>query len=322
MGSRALQQNRSEGPLDLGTLFRRTDLPLEEAERRLHVKEARRALHEAEKAYAATIRERRRELVAAEREHERAVRQARDELMRVEGERARRMQEARQRLASVQAALAPRHLGSYGRVVLFEDRIVTPDGEAALLPGVTAMVDTAAILAVRRRAALSRLAAGSMVDGLLPAARPHDAHKLYLLVETHEFASVVPCRRADADRVSEFAARVNVAALNAPRLARERADGVRGAERELELIEADVVAVERAGASLVEVEAHTGRMESARAGLAAAEAATGGVDELRARVEKLEAGVGTVAPHEEVEPADGSGGAGMTVAPGRGGGEL
>lgn len=271
----------------LSEILQRNQLAPEQPEREAALKEARRALRKAEKAYASRVKERRRALAGAGRAHRRAVREAARELRAAERSRKAPIHRAEEELAHARTG---QELARYGPFALFEDRIETPEGEVPVSRGIKAIVDTAHHL-LQREQAVARLDTRPADLGALRALerrarRPR--RDLHLLLETPRFVSVAPCKRQDA-RAREFAQRVNVAALNAATFARGRHEAIADAERALaQLREECAAAVERAKRKLGDVEADTAAVEEARRALAEAEAATAEIETRRSALRALE----------------------------------
>ncbi|MEZ5101992.1 MAG: hypothetical protein R3C15_19765 [Thermoleophilia bacterium] len=250
------------------------------------VRDLERQLRDAQKAHEGRVREARKHLEQLERGRERELRAARDEIARREAEHARRIAEAEQRLASVRATLQPLEIARFGKVRLFEDRIETKDGVARLGRGTNAIVDSAARIAISRPGAVARLAASGRVDGRsFRAIQGLDAKKVFLLVDAPDLVSLMPVRWGEEEVAQHFAQRVNIAALNARRLERQREDAIHEVEHELGLVQAFRGAIEAAEADLARLEADTPDIAEAKELLAEAEADTDAVAELRARVE-------------------------------------
>jgi hypothetical protein len=251
------------------------------------VQAAERGLRDAEKAHARLVKDRRAALDDAERDHRRSVAAARSELERSEVEHRRRVEDAEKRLLSVRATLAPLEVARFGKLVLHEDRIATRSGTAPLGRSLAAVADTAARIAIARPSAVARLAATGAVDGrAFRSVRGSDARKLYVLVDSPDLVALEPCRQGEEEAAARFAARVNIAALNADRLAGQRAAAVEQAEHELELARALRAPVDAAAHELERIAADTSAIDAARAALEEAEAATAELEEHRARVEE------------------------------------
>ena len=253
------------------------------------LKEAKKALASAQKTHSTTVKGIRKELREAEREHERAVRAAQNELEARRKERTQRIQGAKKRYDSIRSTLAPMETARFGKSVLYEDRVVTKQGEALLQRGITALADTAAKITISRPGAVARLAASGAVNGrAFRSAQGYDARRFYLLIEAPELVALLPCRAGDEQAAKEFAARVNVAALNARRIEREREETLGDARHELDAAESHQDAVLAADDALARAVANTEAIDLARARLAEAEADTGAIAGQRDRVAALE----------------------------------
>ena len=264
---------------------RGASLPPEIQELQRALKDGASALGAAEKAHARTIKEIRKQLRDTERAHQRAVRAAQGELDLRRKEREQRVRQAQKRYESIRATLAPMEIARFGKSVLYEDRIITKHGEALLDRGVTALADTAARIAIARPGAVARLAATGAVNGrAFRTAQGYDARRFYLLVEAPELVALLPCRNADEQAARDFAARVNVAALNARRIDRERDEALGDAQRELDAAEAYQDVVQAADDEVARVMADTEAIDLARGRLEEVEADTEAIDTQREKV--------------------------------------
>lgn len=270
-------------------LRRKPSLPPELQELAGTLKQAKKLLNAAEKDHGARVKACRKQLREAEREHERAVRQAQAEIERRRKERAQRIDQAQKRYDSIRATLAPMEVARFGKSVLYEDRVVTKQGEALLQRGVTALADTAAKIAIARPGAVARLAASGTVNGrAFRSVQGYDARRFYLLIEAPELVALLPCRAGDEEAARDFAARVNVAALNARRIEREREETLGDAQHELDAAESHQDAVAAADDELARIVADTEAIDLARARLEEAEADTGAIEAQRERVDGLQ----------------------------------
>jgi hypothetical protein len=268
---------------------RGASLPPEIQELQRALKDGSNSLGAAEKAHANTIKEIRKQLRDAERAHQRAVGVAQDEVDLRRKEREQRVRQAQKRYESIRATLAPMEISRFGKSVLYEDRIVTKHGEALLDRGVTALADTAARIAIARPGAVARLAATGAVNGrAFRTAQGYDARRFYLLVEAPELVALLPCRNADEQTARDFAARVNVAALNARRIDRERDEALGDAQRELDVAEGYQDVVQSADEEVVRVMAETEAIDLARGRLEEAEADTEAINAQREQVAALQ----------------------------------
>jgi hypothetical protein len=253
------------------------------------LKEARRTFADARKEQAGRVKSIRKELREAEREHERVVRDAESELGRRKQEREQRIQHAQKRYDSIRATLAPMEVARFGKTVLYEDRVVSKQGEALLQRGVTALADTAARIAIARPGAVARLAASGTVNGrAFRSVQGYDARRFYLLIEAPELVALLPCRAGDESAAKEFATRINVAALNARRIEREREETIGDAQHELDSAESQQDAVLSADDELARVSSDTEHIDVARARLEDAESDTATITAHAERVEELE----------------------------------
>lgn len=276
MAFRAFRSRRSSAPPEL-----------QELERSL--KDEEKALSAAEKERASRVKEIRKQLRDAERAHERAVAAAQAELSRRRKEQERRIAVSRKRYESIRTTLAPMEIARFGKTILYEDRIVTKQGEALLQRGVTAIADTAAKIAIARPGAVARLAASGAVDGrAFRTVQGYDARRFYLLLEAPELVALLSCRKADEQNARDFAARVNVAALNARRIGREREDTLAEAQHELDAAESQQEAVVAADNEVARLMADTEAIDLARTRLEEAEADTTTILTQRERISELE----------------------------------
>lgn len=251
------------------------------------VRDLERRLRDAQKAHESRVRDARKHLEQLERARDAELRTARQEVARREADHARRVTEAEHRLASVRATLQPLEVARFGKVRLFEDRIETKDGVARLGRGTNAVVDSAARIAISRPGAVARLAASGRVDGRsFRAIQGLDAKKVFLLVDAPDLVSLVPVRWGEEELAQHFAQRVNIAALNARRLERQREDALHDVEHELSLVQAFRGAIEAAQADVSRLEADTPDIAEARDLLLEAEADTAAIDQLRAQLEE------------------------------------
>jgi hypothetical protein len=177
----------------------------------------------------ALVLARRGELVAAERAYARGLRLARDDY---EAAQAARLAALRRGKAAIETLRRGRKLGSYGRVVLFDDRIELPRATIGLSRELTAIVGSAPTLAAARPAAIARLDSGKEERRLLRDISSGSEAATYLLIEGSSLAAVGRCGE-DVEAAREFAARVNVAALNVEQAQRELRLTILDAEREL-----------------------------------------------------------------------------------------
>lgn len=287
-------------------LQRKPLTPAEQAHEQA-LKSARLALKQAERAHTARVKERRKALVAAEKAHARSVAEAERELAeaaRSDDPALRRAQQA------VAEARRGRELTRLGELVLYDDRIETPEGTVELSPGVRAIVDAPGNL-VQRELAIGRTgveAAAALAALQARARRSRD--EPVILVEAPALFSIRPCEH-DADAAREFARRVNVAALNAADVVAGRAGAVAEADATLvELRARRAAAVAAAEWSLERAEQDTAAIEEARNGLADAEADTAEIEASRTALEALEQS-GAAGPGGQGAQSGGQGAADM-----------
>ncbi len=292
MAFRSIRRNKSSVPSEI-----------QELERSLQ--DGTKALAASEKEQANRIKEIRKQLRDAERGHERAVAAAQSELARRRKEQEQRVKQARKRYESMRSTLAPMEIARFGKSILYEDRIVTKQGEALLQRGVTAVADTAAKIAIARPVAVARLAASGEVNGrAFRAVQGYDARRFYLLVEAPELVTLISCRNADEQAAREFAERVNVAALNARRIDREREETLGDAQHELDAAETQQDAVVAADNEVARLMADTEAIDLARSRLEEAEADTVAIDAQRDRIAELEAERNQALADEEARIAE------------------
>lgn len=147
---------------------------------------------------------------------------------------------------------------SGGKVVLYEDRIETPQGSSWLSPAVNATVDTAGNLTVERRATLTRVAAGGLLlgpfgmlaGGMLKKKAKDDGRELYLLIETPDFVGLFPCDPKRGAAVRQFTARIRTAVLRQPQLEQERAALVAAAQEASSAAQAGAAQLQQARSAL------------------------------------------------------------------------
>jgi hypothetical protein len=146
--------------------------------------------------------------------------------------------------------------------VLFEDRILTPDGEHRLSPTVTASVDTAGNLATKSRSTLTRMAVGAMVAGPVglvagAAARKSknvDTRELYLQLDGGDWATTLRCDPDDGEQVRRFAQEINVAARSAAQAAAKRTRAIEEATFQLAKVKANMQQLDSAKLRVRELE--------------------------------------------------------------------
>lgn len=104
---------------------------------------------------------------------------------------------------------------SHHSLVLFADRIRTPDGEFPLDPSVCASVETSGSLQERQRITATRMVALGIFALATPKRTTTDNRKLYILVEGTTFQSVVPVNPNRETAARKFAAQVTTQARRA-----------------------------------------------------------------------------------------------------------
>ena len=259
---------------------KRTPVSEEEQARRDALERARRELRDVTRAHRRRVRAATRALRKAERAHGRTVRQARQRLAKAERARERAIHDGERSLAEVRPA---RELAQLGSFRLFEDRLETRAG-AMPVSGAGAAVVPGNVVA--RSGFVT--AAGTILraNGRPRVRKTPNAHRLYLVVERAEGCCVVEVHDEWAAR--DFAAALNVASLNAGRLARERdATGAEARERLAALRRQHDTAVLGADAELAAAEGDRQAVEAAERALEDAVADTGDVVRARAQLEAL-----------------------------------
>lgn len=97
-------------------------------------------------------------------------------------------------------------------LILFSDRIRTPEGDFPLTPNVRASVETSGSLAVTQRLTVTRM----LVFGIFSLAAPKktrtDTRKLYVVVEGDDFQSVIKLAASRETAARKFAAQVTTQA--------------------------------------------------------------------------------------------------------------
>ncbi|MDQ3821895.1 MAG: hypothetical protein M3321_01475, partial [Actinomycetota bacterium] len=216
------------------------------------VREAKRALSAAQKAYRNRVREARKQLEEAERAHRRQVKDAERARDQAEKDYARRVRDAEKELAQAETG---RLVAAYGRVRLYDNRLEAPEGTVELSRRIKAKVESSGRQTSKR-----------------------DTRQLYLLLDTPAFDSAVRCNPDHKPQVRALAAAIGTAAKNADALIREHDERLEAARNRLERVRADRSGTEAAAARLVEVAGDTATIDDLRARLAATEADTTEVD--------------------------------------------
>ena len=154
-----------------------------------------------------------------------------------------------------------------------------------------------------RRASLVRLGAIGNAASLTNLGKgKRRAKRVYLLLETPEFASALRCTSED-EEARAFADLVNIAALNAADFARTRSEAITQAEANLARLRAKrSAAIERAAQHHAEVEADQSAIEDARRALLETEKDIVDLEECRARLAALEPGAKAARPEHPSSP--------------------
>jgi hypothetical protein len=226
------------------------------------IKEARRAVDAAESTYRRRLAAARDALARVEQGRERSVGEARRELHAAGAAYERAVANAEARL---EQARAGRRLAAYGRVSLFESRLVAPEGVVPLSAAVRATVEASGIKTEKS-----------------------DDRELVLLLDTPSFDAVVACNPADSTAVRQFAAAINTAAKNAESHLAAHAQAIAAAEQALEAARGDRARVDRAEAELARVEADTAELDASRAAVEAAQSDTSELDARRSDLRELD----------------------------------
>jgi hypothetical protein len=204
----------------LKKLLRREDLSADE-----------RAEREADKEHAAQVKAAERAAENARKEYATAVATAENELA---------------------TAQRPRQLAQIGwlSLILYDDRIATPDGTSMLSPAVAASVETSGTLS--RRITATRLVTLGVFA--LAAKKKRDDRELYVVIDTPSFTSVKQLKADKGPQARQFAAKVNTQAKQATGAIRAREQRVAEAQAALEHVKVDrrpaLDAAERGLASL------------------------------------------------------------------------
>jgi len=245
---------------------------------------ARRAVRKAVWRNRALVLARRGELAAAERAYARSLRAAREEFDRAE---AARLEALKQGRAAIEALRRGRVVATLGRVTLYEDRIELPRATIAMTAEVSAIAGPPSMLSAARAAAIVRLGTDKDDRRLLDDLASGSDGASYLLIEAGPTVTVSRCGGPE-EAAREFAARVNVAALNVEHSQRERRTGIREAEQQLWRIDAqhEQVALEALESYQLR-RADTQAVERARRELAAALAGGEEIEQLRAGLVQL-----------------------------------
>lgn len=97
-------------------------------------------------------------------------------------------------------------------LVLFDDRITTPDGDFALTQSVRADVETSGNLVVTQRLTATRMLTLGVFSLAAPKKSKVDARSLYVILEGEDFQSVVEINPKRETAARKFAAQVNTQA--------------------------------------------------------------------------------------------------------------
>jgi hypothetical protein len=246
-------------------------------EHNARVNAAKAALGEAEKAHRDRIKTAERQLQSGQRVRSQALEEATKVVRSAEKERERAIASAQASLNEWQNPRSGRKLETCQDVTLWENQIRTAQGTSPIL-GTHATVDTAGNLMVTKRVTLTRLVALGVIGGLLfQKKQKDDTRELYLLVETPNFVNVTKCSADAGQRVRQFAARINTAALQASKREEQRPAMVARYEAELRQATQNVSAIEAAQQRLAVGEADRGLLtpiEEAQSALALVQADT------------------------------------------------
>jgi hypothetical protein len=196
---------------------------------------ARRAARRALWTNRALVLARRGELAAAERSYTRTLRAAREKFEAAETERLDALRRGRETIASLRRG---RKLADCDGLTLYDDRIELPRTTVAMSPDVSAIVGPPSALSMARPAAIARLGAGKDERRLIDDLAAASDRAAYLLIEAGATVCVWHCG-ASEDAAREFAARINVAALNTEHARRELRAAIREAEAELWRVDAE-----------------------------------------------------------------------------------
>ena len=221
-------------------------------DKRAAIKEAKRALDDAQKSYKRRVKEARDELSGAEQARERELSGARRELQDTQKAYDKRVAAASKRLGQARKGEL---LGSYGAVQLYDNRLESPEGEVPLSTEIKASVESS----------------GEQTS-------KSDSRELYLTLDTPQYETVIKCKPADTAKVRELAAAINTAAKNAEARIREHDDRLRAADQEAADAKQDSSAITAAQERVNSVELNTATVDAARERLAQVEADTSEID--------------------------------------------
>ena len=224
--------------------LKREILTPEEEARRRALKEAQRSLKEAEKAPEQRVKNAKKAYAAAQKTQTSSLNAAKRRVSDVEKDQK---------------------LGSLAGVTLYENRIVTPDGEAALSDEVRADVDTAGNLAVSSRVTATRLVTIGVFALAFKKKKKHDTRELYLVVETPEFMTVRQIDPNLGSRARSFVAQIMTAARQAENAAETKRRAVEAAKQDRSRIGQDTSAIDSAWRELERAQADTPEIARLRA---------------------------------------------------------
>ena len=176
-----------------------------------------------------------------------------------------------------------RKLGTFGALVVYEDRLDTGDEIVPLPPGFRALVGPPAALAPSGEPGDG----DRVVDGRGKPRRHLDAKRVYLALQDGDRRLLVEARDEDAARA--FAELVNLAALNVDRITRVRSEA--GAELDTRLMQVrreQTAVVDQVHAKLLATEADREAIETATRALADTEADTAEVERRREELAAVE----------------------------------
>jgi hypothetical protein len=142
-------------------------------------------------------------------------------------------------------------LGRAGRIKVYADRIVTPEGVRPMDEHVKAVVDAAGVIAVTRRHTLTRFALLGPLSLFTPKATTHDNRELYFLVEHPQWASLVKLNPNAGMAARKVCATLNLAARQASANRAARAQRIGEFDRQLGAARANRAEIEKAEGLLV-----------------------------------------------------------------------
>ena len=137
-------------------------------------------------------------------------------------------------------------LGRAGRIKVYEDRVVTPEGVHPMDEQVRAVVDAAGVIAVTRRHTLTRFALLGPFSLFTPKATTHDNRELYFLVEHPQWASLVKLKPNAGMAARKVCATLNLAARQASANRSGRAQRISEFDRQLGAARANRAEIEQA----------------------------------------------------------------------------